>query len=151
MSVLAAPWLAGGTGVLSLILSEAEDGIHSVLSHGAESQTTSDSCKFKEASNQIARADAPHSAVAKLRRDMCVALEGGNVTKDAPAEGLQHSHSDAESHGQQPPAKGAEGHHQEKPLILGFGVSPKRDTPVLTASLLELSLFCPLVFLLVFS
>ncbi|CAJ1430065.1 unnamed protein product [Effrenium voratum] len=70
MSVLAAPWLAGGTGVLSLILSEAEDGIHSVLSHGAESQTTSDSCKFKEASNQIARADAPHSAVAKLRRDM---------------------------------------------------------------------------------
>merc|ERR1712226_762399 len=29
-----------------------------------------DSCKLKEATNQIARADAPHSAIAKLRRDM---------------------------------------------------------------------------------
>ncbi|CAJ1364508.1 unnamed protein product, partial [Effrenium voratum] len=59
-----------GVEQLSEGMSVLADGIHSVLSHGAESQTTSDSCKFKEASNQIARADAPHSAVAKLRRDM---------------------------------------------------------------------------------
>jgi hypothetical protein len=30
----------------------------------------SDCCKMKEATNQITRADAPHSAIAKLRRDM---------------------------------------------------------------------------------
>lgn len=30
----------------------------------------SDSCKMREATNQITRSDAPHSAIAKLRRDM---------------------------------------------------------------------------------
>jgi len=30
----------------------------------------SDTCKMKEATNQITRSDAPHSAIAKLRRDM---------------------------------------------------------------------------------
>ena len=29
-----------------------------------------DCCKMKEATNAITRADAPHSAIAKLRRDM---------------------------------------------------------------------------------
>lgn len=29
-----------------------------------------DCCKMKEAMNAITRADAPHSAIAKLRRDM---------------------------------------------------------------------------------
>jgi len=35
-----------------------------------DSLIVSDSCKLKEATNQITRADAPHSAIAKLRRDM---------------------------------------------------------------------------------
>merc|ERR1719230_1080550 len=30
----------------------------------------SDSCKMREATNQITRTDAPHSAIAKLKRDM---------------------------------------------------------------------------------
>ncbi len=32
--------------------------------------SAAESCKLKEASNQITRQDAPHSAIAKLRRDM---------------------------------------------------------------------------------
>mmetsp|Transcript_95077 Transcript_95077/g.245631 ORF Transcript_95077/g.245631 Transcript_95077/m.245631 type:complete len:641 (-) Transcript_95077:131-2053(-) len=36
----------------------------------SEHLISSDSCKLKEATNQIARADAPHSAIAKLKRDM---------------------------------------------------------------------------------
>merc|ERR1719456_1594692 len=46
------------------------DGVSAGLSHTADHQISSDSCKLKEATNQIARADAPHSAIAKLRRDM---------------------------------------------------------------------------------
>merc|ERR1719188_990066 len=46
------------------------DGVGSGLSHAKDSQIASDSCKLKEATNQIARTDAPHSAIAKLRRDM---------------------------------------------------------------------------------
>lgn len=33
-------------------------------------QIAAESCKLKEASNQITRFDAPHSAIAKLRRDL---------------------------------------------------------------------------------
>ncbi|CAD7943044.1 unnamed protein product [Amoebophrya sp. A120] len=33
-------------------------------------QIAAESCKLKEAANQITRVDAPHSAIAKLRRDM---------------------------------------------------------------------------------
>lgn len=42
----------------------------SALSHAGDQHIASDSCKLKEATNQITRADAPHSAIAKLRRDM---------------------------------------------------------------------------------
>lgn len=55
--------LANGMTALS-------DGVSAGLSHTADHQISSDSCKLKEATNQIARADAPHSAIAKLRRDM---------------------------------------------------------------------------------
>lgn len=40
------------------------------LSHVDDSMIKSDCCKMREATNQITRADAPHSAIAKLRRDM---------------------------------------------------------------------------------
>merc|ERR1719262_456458 len=40
------------------------------LSHVDDPLIKSDCCKMKEATNQITRADAPHSAIAKLRRDM---------------------------------------------------------------------------------
>lgn len=49
---------------------QLSDGVSSGLSHSNDSQIASDSCKLKEATNQIARSDAPHSAIAKLRRDM---------------------------------------------------------------------------------
>jgi len=55
--------LASGMTALS-------EGVAGGLSHYADSQIASDSCKLKEATNQIARSDAPHSAIAKLRRDM---------------------------------------------------------------------------------
>lgn len=55
--------LASGMTALS-------DGVSAGLSHTSDHQIASDSCKLKEATNQIARADAPHSAIAKLRRDM---------------------------------------------------------------------------------
>mmetsp|Transcript_68721 Transcript_68721/g.201728 ORF Transcript_68721/g.201728 Transcript_68721/m.201728 type:complete len:638 (+) Transcript_68721:221-2134(+) len=40
------------------------------LTHVDDPLIKSDCCKMKEATNQITRADAPHSAIAKLRRDM---------------------------------------------------------------------------------
>lgn len=40
------------------------------LTHVDDPLIKSDCCKMKEAANQITRADAPHSAIAKLRRDM---------------------------------------------------------------------------------
>merc|ERR1719324_1663758 len=49
---------------------ELSDGVSSFLSTASDHQIASDSCKLKEATNQIARNDAPHSAIAKLRRDM---------------------------------------------------------------------------------
>lgn len=55
--------LASGMTVLS-------EGVAGGLSHTSDSLIASDSCKLKEATNQIARSDAPHSAIAKLRRDM---------------------------------------------------------------------------------
>jgi len=55
--------LAGG-------MIELSDGVSSFLSTASDHQIASDSCKLKEATNQIARNDAPHSAIAKLRRDM---------------------------------------------------------------------------------
>mmetsp|Transcript_60789 Transcript_60789/g.131867 ORF Transcript_60789/g.131867 Transcript_60789/m.131867 type:complete len:685 (-) Transcript_60789:123-2177(-) len=55
--------LAQGMTVLS-------EGVSAGLAHTADSHIASDSCKLKEATNQIARSDAPHSAIAKLRRDM---------------------------------------------------------------------------------
>eukprot|EP00929_Paragymnodinium_shiwhaense_P097926 TRINITY_DN5948_c1_g4_i3.p1 TRINITY_DN5948_c1_g4~~TRINITY_DN5948_c1_g4_i3.p1 ORF type:complete len:687 (+),score=223.31 TRINITY_DN5948_c1_g4_i3:170-2230(+) len=54
-----------GSGMTAL-----SDGVSKGLAHANDSQIASDSCKLKEATNQIARADAPHSAMAKLRRDM---------------------------------------------------------------------------------
>mmetsp|Transcript_118913 Transcript_118913/g.265431 ORF Transcript_118913/g.265431 Transcript_118913/m.265431 type:complete len:670 (+) Transcript_118913:150-2159(+) len=53
------------TGMLAL-----SEGVTSGLTHANDSLIASDSCKMKEATNQIARVDAPHSAIAKLRRDM---------------------------------------------------------------------------------
>lgn len=50
-----------------LVLSES---VTSGLARIDDSLIVSDSCKLKEATNQITRADAPHSAIAKLRRDM---------------------------------------------------------------------------------
>jgi len=46
------------------------NGMHVVIQRIAESQITADTCKFKEAHNKIVRPDAPHSSVAKLKRDM---------------------------------------------------------------------------------
>lgn len=50
-----------------LVLSES---VIAGLSHQEDQLIASDSCKLREATNQITRADAPHSAIAKLRRDM---------------------------------------------------------------------------------
>jgi len=49
---------------------ELSDGVTSGLTRSNDGHIASDSCKMKEATNQIARADAPHSAIAKLKRDM---------------------------------------------------------------------------------
>jgi len=59
-------------GVESLAqgMTALSEGVAGGLSHTNDSLIASDSCKLKEATNQIARADAPHSAIAKLRRDM---------------------------------------------------------------------------------
>lgn len=46
------------------------DGMHAATSKEVHGQMLSDGCNFREACNRIARADAPHSAVAKLQRDM---------------------------------------------------------------------------------
>jgi hypothetical protein len=54
-----------GVGMVAM-----SDGVSQALAHANDSQISSDSCKLKEATNAITRADAPHSAVAKLRRDM---------------------------------------------------------------------------------
>merc|ERR1719469_1806621 len=51
-------------------MTSLSEGVSKGLSHTSDSHISSDSCKLKEATNQIARADAPHSAIAKLRRDM---------------------------------------------------------------------------------
>lgn len=40
------------------------------LAHVDDTLIKSDSCQMREATNQITRGDAPHSAIAKLRRDM---------------------------------------------------------------------------------
>lgn len=54
-----------GIGMVAL-----SDGVSQGLAHASDSHIASDTCKLKEATNSIIRADAPHSAVAKLRRDM---------------------------------------------------------------------------------
>eukprot|EP00931_Biecheleriopsis_adriatica_P029027 TRINITY_DN17289_c0_g1_i1.p1 TRINITY_DN17289_c0_g1~~TRINITY_DN17289_c0_g1_i1.p1 ORF type:complete len:567 (+),score=164.86 TRINITY_DN17289_c0_g1_i1:58-1758(+) len=64
-----------GMEAMSKGLSVLSEGIHSELSHSAEFQISSDSCKFKEANNQISRSDAPHSAIAKLRRDLAFNIQ----------------------------------------------------------------------------
>jgi len=46
------------------------EGVSAGLANTSDHLIASDTCKLKEATNQIARADAPHSAIAKLRRDM---------------------------------------------------------------------------------
>uniref|UniRef100_A0A7S1A190 UBA domain-containing protein n=1 Tax=Noctiluca scintillans TaxID=2966 RepID=A0A7S1A190_NOCSC len=46
------------------------DSVTDGMAHAEDPSIASDSCKLKEATNQIARADAPHSAIAKIRRDM---------------------------------------------------------------------------------
>mmetsp|Transcript_79717 Transcript_79717/g.221857 ORF Transcript_79717/g.221857 Transcript_79717/m.221857 type:complete len:696 (+) Transcript_79717:154-2241(+) len=58
-----------GIDQLAAGMTALSEGVSKGLAH-SDSQISSDSCKLKEATNQIARADAPHSAVAKLRRDM---------------------------------------------------------------------------------
>eukprot|EP00747_Dinoflagellata_sp_TGD_P032142 gnl/TRDRNA2_/TRDRNA2_135766_c0_seq1.p1 gnl/TRDRNA2_/TRDRNA2_135766_c0~~gnl/TRDRNA2_/TRDRNA2_135766_c0_seq1.p1 ORF type:complete len:601 (-),score=146.72 gnl/TRDRNA2_/TRDRNA2_135766_c0_seq1:103-1905(-) len=55
--------LASGLQVLS-------EGVIAGLAHAPDKHIAAGTCKLKEATNQIARADAPHSAIAKLRRDM---------------------------------------------------------------------------------
>lgn len=59
-----------GVEQLAYGMTALSEGVSSGLTHANDSQIASDSCKMKEATNQIARADAPHSAIAKLRRDM---------------------------------------------------------------------------------
>lgn len=62
-----------GVEQLSVGMTVLSEGVSSSLSCIArmnDSLIASDSCKLKEATNQIARADAPHSAIAKLVRDM---------------------------------------------------------------------------------
>mmetsp|Transcript_110720 Transcript_110720/g.202824 ORF Transcript_110720/g.202824 Transcript_110720/m.202824 type:complete len:502 (+) Transcript_110720:173-1678(+) len=59
-----------GVEQLGAGLTALAEGVSSGLAHAADPRIASDSCKLKEAANQIARADAPHSAIAKLRRDM---------------------------------------------------------------------------------
>lgn len=59
-----------GVEQLATGMTALSDGVSAGLSHTTDHQISSDSCKLKEATNQIARADAPHSAIAKLRRDM---------------------------------------------------------------------------------
>lgn len=59
-----------GVEQLTKGMTALSEGVSANLSHTADHQISSDSCKLKEATNQIARADAPHSAIAKLRRDM---------------------------------------------------------------------------------
>lgn len=46
------------------------DGVSAGLARVQDHQIASESCKMREAALQIARADAPHSALAKLRRDL---------------------------------------------------------------------------------
>jgi len=59
-----------GVDQLAHGMTELSDGVTSGLTRSNDDQIASDSCKMKEATNQIARADAPHSAIAKLKRDM---------------------------------------------------------------------------------
>uniref|UniRef100_A0A7S4S5T5 UBA domain-containing protein n=2 Tax=Alexandrium monilatum TaxID=311494 RepID=A0A7S4S5T5_9DINO len=61
-----------GVEQLARGMTALSDGVSAGLAHARQndSQLASDTCKMKEATNQIARADAPHSAIAKLRRDM---------------------------------------------------------------------------------
>merc|ERR1719191_1973591 len=59
-----------GVDTLSEGLLTLSDSVTSGLKWVDDQQIVSDSCKMKEATNQITRADAPHSAIAKLRRDM---------------------------------------------------------------------------------
>mmetsp|Transcript_50838 Transcript_50838/g.80575 ORF Transcript_50838/g.80575 Transcript_50838/m.80575 type:complete len:631 (-) Transcript_50838:122-2014(-) len=59
-----------GVDSLSEGLLTLSESVTSGLARVDDSLIVSDSCKLKEATNQITRADAPHSAIAKLRRDM---------------------------------------------------------------------------------
>lgn len=59
-----------GVDTLSEGLLTLSEAVTSGLARVDDSLIVSDSCKLKEATNQITRADAPHSAIAKLRRDM---------------------------------------------------------------------------------
>jgi len=59
-----------GVDQLAHGMTELSDGVTSGLTRSNDGHIASDSCKMKEATNQIARADAPHSAIAKLKRDM---------------------------------------------------------------------------------
>jgi len=59
-----------GVDNLSERLLGLSESVTSGLAHVDDPLIISDSCKFKEATNQISRADAPHSAISKIRRDM---------------------------------------------------------------------------------
>jgi len=59
-----------GVEQLAVGMTVLSEGVSGGLSHTNDSLIASDSCKLKEATNQIARSDAPHSSIAKLRRDM---------------------------------------------------------------------------------
>jgi len=62
--------LMKGVDQLAEGLLTLSESVTSGLARIDDSLIVSDSCKLKEATNQITRADAPHSAIAKLRRDM---------------------------------------------------------------------------------
>jgi len=51
-------------------LMHLSDALVTGFTKGTDELISADSCKFREATNAITRADAPHSAVAKLRRDL---------------------------------------------------------------------------------
>lgn len=59
-----------GAKDLSESLIVLSDGVSAGLARTNDRFIASDSCKMREVTNQIARGDAPNSAVAKLRRDM---------------------------------------------------------------------------------
>lgn len=59
-----------GVDQLASGMTALSESVIAGIGQSKDSQIASDSCKLKEATNQVARADAPHSSIAKLKRDM---------------------------------------------------------------------------------